>query len=197
MSTFLRSPPWADPTPVLRGPRVMQRAPLQGDWQEWAELRHESRDFLIPWEPVWAPDELTRDAYRRRLRRYARDAREGCGYAYFIFAGEQGGLLGGLTLSRVRRGVTQSCSLGYWMGRRHAGRGHMTEAVRTVLPFVFDDLQLHRLEAACVPTNERSKGVLARVGFREEGYARAYLRINGVWRDHLLFAMLAADWRTG
>jgi len=195
LTAFLRNPPWADPTPVLHGPRILLRAPQPGDWAEWAQLRSESRDFLVPWEPAWSTDELTRDAFRRRLRRYGRDARDGYGYAFFLFERTGGQLLGGLTLSNIRRGVTQSCALGYWMGKPYAGKGLMTEAARTAMPFVFDDLQLHRLEAACVPTNERSKGVLRKCGFTEEGYARAYLRIDGVWRDHLLFALLASDRR--
>lgn len=171
----------------------MLRPPQATDWSEWARLRAESRDFLTPWEPTWSADELTRNAYRRRLRRYARDARDGFGYAFFIFERDSEALLGGLTLSNVRRGVTQSASLGYWMGKVHAGRGIMSEAVGALLPFAFDELRLHRVEAACLPHNERSKGVLRRAGFSEEGYARQYLRIDGRWQDHVLFAMLAGD----
>jgi len=193
VTAFLRNPPWGDPTPVLRTARGHLRPPQPGDWPAWAQLRTESRDFLAPWEPLWAADELTRNAYRRRLRRYARDARDGFGYAFFLFRYDDDSLLGGVTLTGVRRGVTQSCSLGYWMGRRHAGRGYMKEAVLAVLPFVFDELRLHRLEAACLPNNEPSKGVLRACGFTEEGYARQYLRINGAWRDHVLFALLGAD----
>lgn len=195
MSTFLRPPPWIGSSQTLPGKRVYLRPPQAGDWAEWAQLRAESRAFLTPWEPTWAPDELTRNAYRRRLRRYSRDAREGFGYAFFIFRREDHRLLGGMTLSNVRRGVTQSCSLGYWMGQHYAGNGYMTDGVRALLGFVFNDLGLHRLEAACLPSNERSKGVLRSVGFREEGLARQYLKIDGAWRDHLLFAMLASDTR--
>lgn len=179
--------------PVLRGARIYLRPPQPGDWTEWARLRTESRPFLTPWEPTWATDELTRNAFRRRLRRYARDSREGYGYAFFVFRGGDQALLGGLTLSNVRRGVTQSCSLGYWMGKPYAGQGYMTDALGTVLKFVFDDLGLHRLEAACLPSNEPSKAVLRRVGFAEEGMARQYLKIDGTWRDHALFAILASD----
>ncbi len=193
MSTFLRNPPWGSGAHVLRGVKVDLRAPQPVDWADWAQLRAESREFLTPWEPTWAADELTRNAYRRRLRRYGRDAREGLGYAFFAFRREDSSLLGGLTLSNVRRGVTQTCALGYWMGKRHAGQGHMIDAVRALLPFVFQDLGLHRLEAACLPHNERSKGVLRRVGFSEEGLARQYLKIDGAWRDHLLFAILNTD----
>ncbi|MDP6706801.1 MAG: GNAT family protein [Alphaproteobacteria bacterium] len=179
--------------PLLRGRKVYLRPPQPGDWADWARLRAESREFLTPWEPTWAADELTRNAFRRRLRRYGRDAREGYGYAFFVFRASDDSLLGGLTLSNVRRGVTQSCSLGYWMGKPHAGQGYMTDALGTVLQFVFDSLGLHRLEAACLPSNERSKAVLRRVGFDEEGLARQYLKINGTWRDHVLFALLASD----
>ncbi|HZD25521.1 MAG TPA: GNAT family protein [Alphaproteobacteria bacterium] len=193
MSAFLRQPPWTGPPAVIHGQQVYLRPPQLGDWAEWAQLRAESRDFLTPWEPTWAPDELSRNAYRRRLRRYGRDAREGCGYAFFIFRRADNRLVGGLTLSNVRRGVTQSCSMGYWMGRPYAGQGHMQDAVCAVIPFVFDDLRLHRLEAACVPGNERSTGVLAACGFRQEGYAREYLCINGRWQDHLLFALLSGN----
>ena len=193
MSTFLRNPPWGGGAHVLQGVKVHLRAPQPIDWTEWARLRAESREFLTPWEPTWSPDELTRNAYRRRLRRYARDAREGLGYAFFVFRRKDDSLLGGLTLSNVRRGVTQSCSLGYWIGKPHAGQGYMTDAVRALLPFVFSELGLHRLEAACLAHNDRSKAVLRQVGFVEEGLARQYLRIDGAWRDHLLFSMLSDD----
>ena len=196
MSTFLRNPPWSGGAAVLYGANVYLRQPQPGDWSEWAQLRAESRSFLTPWEPTWAGDELTRTAYRRQLRRYSRDAREGYGYAFFVFRKLDDVLMGGLTLSNVRRGVTQSCSLGYWMGKRFVGEGHMSDAVNAIARFVFNDLGLHRLEAACLPSNERSKGVLRSIGFTEEGLARQYLKINGAWRDHVLFAVLASDSRT-
>lgn len=193
MSAFLRNPPWSAGNPILRGRQVFLRPPQLSDWTEWAQLRAESRDFLKPWEPTWQPDELTRNAFRRRLRRYGRDAREGEGYAFFMFRAADESLLGGLTLSNLRRGVTQSCSVGYWTGKPYAGQGYMTDGLGALLPFVFQELRLHRLEAACLPSNERSKAVLRKVGFTEEGYARQYLRIDGAWRDHVLFALLAND----
>lgn len=175
--------------------RLYLRPPAVADFTAWAQLREQSRAFLTPWEPIWPNDDLTRPAYRRRLRRYAQEMREDAGYCFFIFLNEGNQLAGGLTLSNVRRGVTQSCAIGYWMGQPFAGAGYMCEAVRAVFPFVFDRMGLHRLEAACVPDNEPSKGVLRRTGFQEEGLARRYLRINGVWRDHLLFALLDSDAR--
>jgi ribosomal-protein-alanine N-acetyltransferase len=103
-------------------------------------------------------------------------------------------LLGGITLTNLRRGVAQCASLGYWIGARHARQGYMTEGIGGMLTFCFEDLGLHRVEAACLPTNVASKALLTRRGFREEGYAREYLRINGKWQDHLLFAMLRDEW---
>ena len=193
MSAFLRNPPWLGSPPTLKGDQVYLRAPQLADWSSWARLRAASRAFLTPWEPTWLEHELTRNAYRRRLRRYARDARDGVGYAFFVFRKDDNCLMGGITLSNVRRGVTQSCSMGYWMGQQFAGRGLMQDAVLASLPFVFDELSLHRLEAACLPSNEASTRVLLKTGFRKEGFARKYLRINGRWSDHVLFAMLQTD----
>lgn len=181
-------------TPRLNGARIYLRAPHADDWREWAELRAMSRAFLQPWEPTWPDDGLTRDHYRRRLRQQMREWRAGEAYSFFMFLRERRHLVGGITLGNIRRGVAQSASIGYWMGEPYAGKGYMKEAVCALLPFVFEELRLHRLEAACLPSNEPSKGVLRAIGFREEGIARQYLRINGVWHDHLLFALVRNDW---
>ncbi len=192
---LLRTAASSDFGPVLQSGNVLLRTPQMADYPAWAELRAESRDFLGPWEPLWAADELTRASFRRRVRHYLRDLREDMGYALFIFGVDSGTLLGGLTLCNVRRGVTQACTLGYWVGAPYARQGFMTAAVRAVIPFVFDSLELHRLEAACLPTNTASIKLLEKAGFRHEGLARRYLRINGVWQDHLLYALLEGDMR--
>jgi [ribosomal protein S5]-alanine N-acetyltransferase len=192
---LLRTASLSDLGPVIHSERVMLRTPQMADYPAWAELRAASREFLTPWEPLWASDELSRSSFRRRVRHYQRDLREDVGYALFIFAAASGALVGGLTLCNVRRGVTQACTLGYWIGGPHARRGYMTAAVRAVVPFVFDSLELHRLEAACLPTNDASIRLLEGTGFVREGMARRYLRINGVWQDHLLYALLDTDQR--
>ncbi|WP_075217007.1 GNAT family N-acetyltransferase [Mongoliimonas terrestris] len=181
-------------TPVLRTDRVLLRPPVLADHVAWVALREESRLFLKPWEPVWAADDLTRSAFKRRVKLYHRAAREDLGYAFFLFrVDEPHVLLGGITLSNVRRGVIQSCSLGYWMGERYAGKGYMTEAVRTIITYVFHDLKLHRLEAASIPHNTRSIRLLEKAGFSREGFARRFLMIDGRWQDHILFALLSDD----
>jgi ribosomal-protein-alanine N-acetyltransferase len=181
--------------PRIESSRVVLRAPAIDDWPQWAELRTASRAFLAPWEPTWPEDALTRDHFRRRLRHYMREWRAGEGYTFFVVAREERKLAGGISLGNVRRGVAQAATVGYWMGQRYAGRGLMTEALAAMLPFVFEELNLNRLEAACLPHNEPSKAVLRKVGFHEEGLARQYLRINGAWHDHLLFALLSTDYR--
>ena len=192
---LLRAATPGDFGPVLETDRVVLRAPQMSDYPAWAELRSASQDFLIPWEPLWAPDELSRASFRRRIRHYLRDMRDDMGYALFVYDARSTALVGGITLCNVRRGVTQSCTLGYWVGAAHARQGYMTAAVRAVIPFVFDSLELHRLEAACLPTNTASMRLLERVGFKREGLARRYLRINGDWRDHVLYALLETDER--
>lgn len=190
---LLRAATPGDFGPVLETDRVLLRAPQMSDYPAWAELRAASREFLVPWEPLWAPDELSRASFRRRIRHYLRDMREDMGYALFVYDTRSTDLVGGITLCNVRRGVTQSCTLGYWVGAAYARQGYMTAAVRAVVPFVFDSLELHRLEAACLPSNTASMRLLERVGFKREGLARQYLRINGDWCDHVLYALLEAD----
>lgn len=192
---FLRQANPLESGPVISGGSVLLRAPVMADYQAWAELRAESRAFLTPWEPTWARDDLSRAAFRRRLKHYARDIREDHAYPFFIFRAEDEALLGGVTASNVRRGVAQTCSIGYWIGRPYAHQGYMTAALRALVPFAFDTLGLHRIEAACLPSNEASMGLLIKCGFEREGYARRYLRINGAWQDHVLFALLAEDVR--
>ena len=177
----------------VRGREVYLRQPVMGDYVAWAELRALSRQHLTGWEPLWTRDELARSAFRRRLRQYQREMREDQGYAFLVFREADAALIGGLTISNIRRGVAQSASVGYWMGLPHVRRGHMTDAVRAVVPFAFATLGLHRLEAACLPHNAASARVLEKSGFRREGTARRYLKINDVWQDHDLYALLHDD----
>ncbi len=185
---FFRTINFAEPLPSIEGEGVVLRIPQMTDFDEWAALREASRDFLAPWEPTWPKDDLTRGAFRRRVKRYAEDLRADQGYAFLIYA--DGALVGGLTLANIRRGVAQAGSLGYWMGLPFVRHGYMTAAVRAVTLFGFDTLRLHRLEAACIPSNAGSIRLLEKTGFVREGYAREYLCINGAWQDHLLYARL-------
>ncbi|KZK90682.1 putative ribosomal N-acetyltransferase YdaF [Pseudovibrio sp. W64] len=170
--------------------RLYLRAPSMADFAQWSDLRAQSKDFLQPWEPTWPVDDLTKAAFRKRIRRYNRNIREGSHYPFFLFNRDTDELIGGLNLSNVRRGVAQATSLGYWMGASFAGNGFMKEAVQRVCCFCFNDLHLHRIEAACLPSNEVSRALLMKVGFSELGFAPSYLFINGMWQDHILFGKI-------
>ena len=178
----------------IEGKLVRLRAPLATDYFQWSTLRGDSREHLTPWEPVWAADELSRAAYRRRLRRYQIAAREGTGFMFFVFDRKTNEVAGGCQLSNARQGIAQSAvTLGYWTGKKFAGQGLMTDAVATLVRHAFDRLGFHRIEAACLPSNAASRRVLIKAGFTAEGTARKYLKINGEWQDHLLFAVIAGD----
>ena len=215
---LLRTTRSSDAAPIIRGKGVMLRAPHMVDYPAWAELRSASRDHLQPWEPLWSRDELSRAAFRHRVRHYQREAREDLGYAFLVFAAPQPdsaalgqkaaylaarpqvyadrdapALIGGVTLTNVRRGVTQAATLGYWLGAPYTGRGFMSDALSALIPFAFDVLRLHRIEAAVMPRNTPSVRLLDRLGFAREGVARRYLKIAGTWEDHIAFALLAED----
>lgn len=180
-------------TPSLQGSTIFLRPPLRRDYKSWSDLREKSRDFLIPWEPTWPSDAHSRGAYRLRLNRYKQERRKGIGHTFFIFRQSDAALVGGLSLIHIRRGVSQSGNLGYWMGEAYAGQGYMTDAVGCLVNYAFETLALHRIEAACLLDNTASIRVLQKSGFHEEGIARRYLEINGAWRDHRLFAALHED----
>ena len=182
-----------EPEP-LSSERVTLQRPTLLDFEDWSALRRRSANFLQPFEPRWTHDELSRAAFKARLRRQEAEISSGRGLPWFLFSRTKDPLLlGGLTVSNIRRGVSETGTLGYWMGEEFAGQGYMKEALLVVCQSLFETHNLHRIEAATVLENERSQSLLLRCGFRQEGVARRYLKINGSWRDHLLFARLADD----
>jgi [ribosomal protein S5]-alanine N-acetyltransferase len=173
--------------------RVRLRTPRASDFTAWSALRSASQAFLQPWEPTWPSDDLTRPAFRRRLQLYQRDQELGQGHAFFVFRRSDAALVGGVTLRNILRGVAQTGTLGYWVGEPYTRRGYTLEAVDAVRRFAFGKLALHRLEAACCPENDASRRLLLKAGFELEGRARGYLKIDGRWRDHLLFGLVRPE----
>ena len=192
MALFGLGPALSHP-PVVRGEGVVLRPAEMRDFEAWADLREASRAHLTPWEPIWPADDLTRSAFRRRVRRHALEIENDEAFAFLVFRAADSVLLGGITLGHVRRGVAQTATMGYWMGVPYAGQRYMSRAVRAATAFAFASLNLHRLEAACLPHNVASIQLLEATGFVREGLARGYLRIAGLWQDHLLFARLESD----
>lgn len=177
----------------IRAGRVYMRPPQRRDCRKWLKLRAGSKNFLRPWEPTWPADSLTRKAFFRRLKTYALQSNTDRGYVFLVFRQEDRALIGSVAINDVRRGIAQSCSIGYWIGEQFAGKGYMTEALSGLLPIIFLRLKIHRIEAACLPHNEASQALLEKIGFRREGFAKRYLKINGTWQDHILFGLLDTD----
>ena len=175
--------------------RMTLRLPQHGDYREWASLRSASIEFLTPWEPSWASDHLTRKSFTNRVYWAQRSINNGNAVPVFLERREDKALLGAITLDNVRRGPAQAGTLGYWMGQRYARHGYMQEAILGLVHYAFTTLDLSRVEAACLPENAASRGVLEKSGFKYEGVAQSYLQINGRWRNHVLFANLRGDRR--
>ena len=175
--------------------RITLRLPQHGDWRAWTTLRDDSADFLRPWEPVWAQDHLTRRAFTNRVYWAARAEGQGTALPLLMFRREDNALLGAITLDNIRRGPAQAGTLGYWVGAGFARQGYMREAIEAVVHHAFEQLDLSRIEAACLPGNAASRGVLEKTGFKYEGVAQSYLQINGRWRNHVLYANLRSDRR--
>jgi [ribosomal protein S5]-alanine N-acetyltransferase len=175
--------------------RMTLRLPQHGDWHAWAELRAESAAFLTPWEPVWADDHLSRRAFTNRVYWAARAQAQATALPMLLVRRQDQQLLGAITLDNVRRGPAQSATVGYWIGQPFARHGYMREAILAMVHYAFTQLDLSRVEAACLPENAASRGVLEKTGFKYEGVAQSYLQISGRWRNHVLYANLRSDRR--
>ena len=175
--------------------RLVMRPPQHSDFRHWVALRSDSAEFLTPWEPAWSSDHLSRRAFTNRVYWASRSISAGTAVPLFLIRREDDTLLGAITLDNVRRGPSQAATLGYWIGAPHARQGYMREAIRGLVGYAFETLDLSRIEAACLAENSASRGLLEKCGFKYEGVAQAYLQINGRWRNHVLYANLRNDRR--
>jgi [ribosomal protein S5]-alanine N-acetyltransferase len=175
--------------------RLILRLPAHTDWGQWAALREDSTTFLTPWEPVWSRDHLSRRSFTNRVYWARRAEAQGTALPLVMERREDHRLVGALTLDNIRRGPAQAGTLGYWIGAPYARQGFMREAILAVVHHAFHELDLSRIEAACLPENQPSRGLLEKVGFKYEGVAQSYLQINGRWRNHVLYASLRPDRR--
>ena len=175
--------------------RLSLRLPEHRDFREWAKLRHQSRAFLSPWEPIWAADHLSRASFTNRVYWSQRAVKNGNAVPLFVFHKEAGQLVGAITLDNIRRGPSQVGTIGYWVGQQYARQGFMSEAIIAMVAHAFGALDLSRVESACLPDNVASRGVLEKAGFKYEGVAQSYIQINGRWRNHVRYAALRGDRR--
>ena len=187
-----------DPASVTRlyGRRVLLRPLAPTDFPAWSEVRLRNEAWLLPWEPrrsAGHPDPTRdRDAFSVRCNARERERQLGTGYGFGIFLDQE--LVGEINLNAIQRGPFQNAYVGYWVDEAKAGRGLVPEAVVVLTRFAFEDLRLHRLQIAIIPRNARSRRVVEKLRYREEGVALRYLEINGVWEDHVRYAITAEEW---
>ena len=162
------------------------------DARAWRELRSVNAEWLRPWDATLpAPDPGVPATYRAMIRLHNREAREGRALALGIFEGRD--LVGQLTVGGLAWGSLRGGYVGYWVDQRRAGRGIVPTSVAMAIDHSFGSLDLHRIEINIRPENAASLRVVEKLGLRYEGTRRAYLHIDGAWRDHVSFAITAEE----
>ena len=181
---------------MLQGRRISLRPLLIEDFNAWREVRRRNNERLLVWEPKripGAPDPVeSRDAFAIRCGARQRERQLGTGYGYGIFVGDR--FAGEINLSIVQRGPFQSSYVGYWIDDLHTGHSYTPEALVCVCRAAFEDLNLHRVQISIIPRNQASRRVVEKLDIRDEGVAVRYLEINGVWEDHIRYAITAEEW---
>jgi ribosomal-protein-alanine N-acetyltransferase len=172
--------------------RLIVRPATKDDYPQWEKVRRRNYAYLKPYEPTWPKNCLEREFFERRVDRLLKDWQTDQCYAFLIFL-KNGDLIGGMNINNVTRGAGQFASLGYWLDEQEQGKGYMREAGQAVLRFAFETLFLQRMNAACLTHNTKSQNLLKSLGFEEEGFAKAYIQIDGKRQDHILFGLNAPD----
>jgi [ribosomal protein S5]-alanine N-acetyltransferase len=182
---------------TLLGRRVLLRPLSVNDFPAWTEVRTRNAGWLLKWEPKRLPGQpdvtTDRDAFAVRCSARERERQLGTGYGFGVFV--EGTFCGEINLSAIQRGPFQSAYVGYWIDEREAGHGYTPESLVVLARFAFDDLRLHRVQIAIIPRNTASRRVVEKLKLREEGVAERYLEINGVWEDHVRYAITAEEWQ--
>ncbi|MGH9232619.1 MAG: GNAT family N-acetyltransferase [Acidimicrobiales bacterium] len=191
---------------TLTGPRVLLRPLVPTDFAAWQDVRRRNADWLIPWEPARNPNlpdvVESSEAFAMRCSARERERQLGTGFGFGLFVREPAAgrrrarqqFAGEINLSSVQRGPFQSAYVGYWIDQGQAGHGYMPEALVLVVRFAFEQVRLHRVQVSIIPRNHRSRRVVDKLKLREEGIALRYLEINGVWEDHVRYAITVEEW---
>ena len=180
---------------MIETERLVIRLPEAADVPRIVAYYRDNLEHLRPFSPAFEPEIFDPAAWYEQVAQRRRELDHGESFRAFMFARDGApDVLGNINLTQVFRGAFQSCILGYNLAAPSEGCGYMTEAVLAVVGFAFGEWGLHRVAANYMPRNERSAAVLKRCGFRVEGLAPAYLKINGRWEDHVLTAITSDDW---
>lgn len=180
----------------LHGRRVTLKPLGSSDFDQWREVRRRCADWLVKWEPAPTPGapDVVEDprAFAARCSARDRERQMGTGFGFGIFV--DGRFAGEINLSGIQRGPFQNAYVGYWIDEALAGNGYTPEAGAVLFRFAFDELDLHRVQVSIIPRNHSSRRVAEKLELRDEGTAVRYLRINGVWEDHIRYAITAEEW---
>ena len=179
----------------ITGQKVILRPPQYSDWKAWADERKKNKLYLQPWEPLWSINELERSSFVKRVRMFERLSHNDQAYSFLIYKSDNEDFIGEVNISNVQRGIIQSCTIGYWIAKDCEGKGMMSETLELVKEFIFNELKLHRIEAACLPHNMPSLKLLLKNGFIKEGTARKLLKINDKWQDHTVLSFILDDFK--
>ena len=179
----------------ITGQKVILRPPQYSDWKAWADERKKNKLYLQPWEPLWSINELERSSFVKRVRMFERLSHNDQAYSFLIYKSDNEDFIGEVNISNVQRGIIQSCTIGYWIAKDCEGKGMMSESLELVKEFIFNELKLHRIEAACLPHNMPSLKLLLKNGFIKEGTARKLLKINDKWQDHTVLSFILDDFK--
>lgn len=193
---MIRPSPEPGSVPLV-GRRLVMRPLIADDFSQWREVRTINDEWLTKWEPARVPGQpdvvTSRQAFASRCAARQRERQLGTGFGFGVFVNQS--LVGEMNVSAIQRGPFQNAYVGYWIDQRHAGQEYTPEALVVAMKFSFESLRLHRLQIAIIPRNRPSRRVVEKLGLRLEGMAERYLEINGVWEDHLRYAITAEDWR--
>lgn len=182
--------------PHLTTDRLLMRVPAAADVPAIVRFVTGNADFLKPWEPRRSPAYYSPANWQMQVHRFHDEFRHDQSLRLILTPRtEPDRIVGMVNFTGFMRGVAHFCFLGYSLAKAEQGKGYMTESLEAAIRYVFQELNMHRIMANYMPHNERSAGVLKRLGFQIEGYAKDYLLIDGAWRDHVLTARLNPDWQ--
>ncbi len=175
--------------------RLILRPPQYSDWSDWVEVRFRNFKFLQPFEPEWPKKCLNNGFFKRRLAHQQKCWQSDTGQYFILIRKEDNALIGGVNFNNITRGAAHCASFGYWLDERHQGCGYMREALTRMIKYGFEEMNLHRIDASTLLHNTRSKNLLLRSGFQQQGVGEKYLKINGEWQDHYLFGLTIERWQ--
>ncbi|MFT9847071.1 GNAT family N-acetyltransferase [Aneurinibacillus sp. REN35] len=178
----------------MSGPSIYLRLIEEADTEAILDLCLRNRSFLQPFEPIRPDTYFTIAGQRILIEEAVARQKAGIGYSFGIYLASEDTLIGRLSISNIVRGAWENGTVGYFIDQACNGRGYMTEALRCAIRFAFEEAKLHRLQAAVMPHNQASIRVIEKNGFLYEGLAKYYLRIHGVWEDHLIYALTQENW---